>query len=234
MLDVELKLLNDCDKGINVLVWIPPRPIIVLGNGDKRADTCFQDKCVELGVHIARRKGGGSAVLLHEDCLIVSIGMWVEQFFHNKKYFDLLNSSLIKTLTRAQQVFAQLTLKGISDIAYDNRKVAGTTIFRSRNFLLYQASLLFHARAQQISALLKQPMLMPDYRNARTHADFLLGLAEIAPDVSINALRQRLNKQLVSTIQQAFGQQLIVPPPSQVATLKARAAQTKVSYALMT
>lgn len=223
MLDIEIKLLKNCDKSIYAQIWTPPYSVIVLGNSDKQSNSCYQDKCAELGIRITRRKGGGSAVLLHEDCIIVSIGMWVEQYFQNKKYFDLLNSALITVLADQHKGFANLALQGISDIAYNNRKVAGTTIFRSRNYLLYQASLLYHSRVQQISALLKQPLHMPDYRANRRHADFLLGLAEIVPTVSMQDLRKKLARELAALITQQL--ELIAPPVSQVAALKARAAQ---------
>lgn len=233
MLDIELKLLNNCEKRIYTHVWTPLRAVIVLGNSDKQAESCYQGKCEELGVRIARRKGGGSAVLLHEDCIIVSLGMWVEQYFQNKKYFDLINTAVIKVLAKQHKDFAKLALQGISDIAYDDRKVAGTTIFRSRNYLIYQASLLYHARIDQISALLKQPLRMPDYRADRKHADFLLGLADIAPTVKMQTLQTKLTNDLTQVLAQELDKELIDPPAQQVATLRARARQERLSCSVM-
>ena len=172
-------------------------------------------------------------MLLHEDCIVVSLGMWVEQYFQNKKYFDLINTAVIKVLAEQHEDFAKLTLQGISDIAYGNRKVAGTTIFRSRNYLIYQASLLYRARTEQISTLLKQPLRMPDYRADRKHADFLLGLADIAPTVKMQTLQTKLTNDLTQLLTQKLGKELIDPPTQQVATLQVRATQEQLTCSIM-
>ena len=56
------------------------------------------------------------------------------------------------------------------------RRVGGTAQRRCRNSLLYHMSLLCHFSIPEIERYLKEPVDQPDYRQGRSHTDFLINL----------------------------------------------------------
>src|SRR5690606_4412899 len=131
------------------------------------------------GVPILRRYGGGGTVVLYHGCAVASVGMWVKRDFHNQLYFERLNEALIRTLEGMGLKAGTLAQNGISDIVAGEKKVVGTSLFRSRNYLLYQASILVSADLSLIERYLRHPSQEPEYRRGRTHASFLSGLADL-------------------------------------------------------
>ncbi len=175
---IDDQLLADCDKDLSVSVWVPKSPMVVLGRSNKATREVNTENCLKDGIPILKRLGGGGTVLLHKGCLVVSIGTWVKDYYQNDLYFRLLNQSLINTI---QRIVPDLTLgqRGYSDIVLGEKKIAGTSLFRSRNYLLYQASILVDLQIESIERYLAHPSAEPDYRRGRSHRDFLLGLLEV-------------------------------------------------------
>ena len=222
MLEIEQKIISKCQQPLYASIWSPINDVLILGNGDNLVAACHQERCQQLGIKILRRKGGGGAVLLHKECIIVSIGTWVGSYFNNQRYFSSINDTIIKVLTKCHARFQQLSQRGISDIAYEEQKVAGTTVFRSKNYLLYQASLLYLTQVEKITAVLKQPTTIPAYRNNRTHEQFLIGLADIETSISKNKISETLNEHLANYLLSDMREMLIPPPANQVEKLQLR------------
>jgi lipoate-protein ligase A len=105
----------------------------------------------------------------------------VKHEFRNKYYFELLNQVIIEALSPLLGKEEILGQAGISDIVYGEKKIAGTSLFRSRHYLLYQASVLLRPQLDVIARYLKHPSKEPDYRRKRSHKDFLLGIYDINP-----------------------------------------------------
>lgn len=157
-----------------VFIWQPSEACVVLGRSNIAEQEAYLDRCEQDNIAVLKRYGGGGTVLLHEGCLIVSVGAWVDSPYHNDRYFRLLNDAVTTTIQRLLPLpFAQ---RGFSDIVQDDRKIAGTSLFRSRNYLLYQASILVDTNIEAIEKYLRHPSKEPEYRRARGHRDFLSSL----------------------------------------------------------
>ncbi len=126
-----------------------------------------------------KRYGGGGAVVLHPGCVVLSLGIWVKDYYQNQRYFCALNKAVIKHLASFWPSLGELQQNGISDIAYRGKKIAGTSLFRSRNYLLYQASILIEDRLDLIDRYLKHPSREPEYRQGKSHRQFLSCLNQI-------------------------------------------------------
>lgn len=227
MIEIDRQIIKRCQNRITIQVWSPEAPVVVLGNGNDSDSYCFSDRCKKLKIPIMRRKGGGGAVLLHQQCIVISMGLWVAHYFRNGHYFKLINSAVIEVLAEYNPMFARLEQQGISDIACDNCKIAGTSIFRSRNYLLYQASILYRPRAEEMEQVLKHPQIEPPYRRKRSHTKFLCGLVNIDPQADITEIRQVLQKNLEHTVYKNCEAELISPPLSQTTGLLRR-CKTKI------
>jgi lipoate-protein ligase A len=211
---IDDQVLKACALPLASEVWIPTTPMVVLGRGNKVEKEVNVHACVRDGIPILKRLGGGGTVLLHSGCLIVSLGLWVKEFYANDRYFRLLNQSVIDCLNveLPQQAFDQ---RGHSDIVQGHRKVAGTSLFRSRNFLLYQASILVDMQIDWIEKYLAHPSLEPDYRQGRRHRDFLTDLGTLGqPDVS--HWHRLLQTELPGFVERNFAGERIPPQDVQI------------------
>ena len=218
---IDRRVVAQCRQKICIQVWSPERDIVVLGNSDS-PEACYQERCAAQGVPVLRRKGGGGTVVLHPHCIIVSIGLWVGRYFHQAHYFERINAALVTSLAVYCSAWGDLRHRGLSDIAWRERKVGGTSIFRSRNYLLYQASLLYRVEVNKIDALLPHPQREPDYRAGRTHAQFLCGLADIVPDSQQDAISAVLRQELPRAVGRLLVAELIEPPAEQCEELLRR------------
>ena len=215
MIAIDRRVISQCQQKICVQVWSPEHDVVVLGNGDRPETACFASRCAELHVPVLRRKGGGGAVVLHPHCIIIGMGLWVRRYFHNSDYFQRINAAVVESLAVYRSEWADLRHHGISDIAWGARKVGGTSIFRSRNYLLYQASLLYRTEIDKINTLLPHPRREPDYRGGRTHAEFLCGLVDIAPASQQDTISATLRQELPRAVTRLLATELIAPPAEQ-------------------
>jgi lipoate---protein ligase len=159
--------------------FVPDSRMVVLGSGNDAATEINEDACTEDGVPVLKRYGGGGTVVLYPGTVVVSIGCWVKEPYQNNFYFKALNQSVISTLCHYFSQLSELSQAGISDIVFRDKKIAGTSLFRSRNYLIYQASIIVDLNLGFIERYLRHPSKEPDYRKGRSHGQFLLGLNDL-------------------------------------------------------
>jgi lipoate-protein ligase A len=208
--------------------WIPSAPLVVLGSSNVADVEVDLDACAAAHVPVLKRYGGGGTVVLHDGCVVVSVGGWVTQAFQNKLYFEGLNRAVIAALAARWPRFARLGQRGLSDLVDGDKKVAGTSLFRSRNYLLYQASILVDPQIALVTKLLKHPSKEPDYRQGRSHGDFMTGLAVLEPAVTVDGCREVLRTTLARHLDQALAGEWIEPIEAQFPALDARAERGRI------
>lgn len=204
--------------------FVPSRPFVILGSSNVAEVEANVEACTSDGVPILKRYGGGGTVVLYEGSAVVSLGLWVRQHFQNKLYFELLNGAVIDALALRWPNLARLSQNGLSDIVDGDRKVAGTSLFRSRNYLLYQASILVDLDLARIARYLRHPSREPDYRKGRRHADFLKGLG-----VGTAACAAQLQTAMPAALAARLAGELIEPQREQIASLHARVVRSELA-----
>lgn len=222
---IDDQVLQESAKDICLKTWIPTDPIVVLGRSNKRGTEAHRENCDADGVPIVKRLGGGGTVILHAGCLVVSCGLWVTDYYRNDLYFRLLNQSLIDVFHAEipEPPFAQ---RGYSDVVLGDKKLVGTSLFRSRNYLLYQASILVDSRIEYMERYLRHPSAEPDYRQGRSHRDFVMGLSELAPLTPEDWLASFQGK-LLDAIASRMANDIQPSDPKQVPHLLSRIAESR-------
>ena len=147
---------------------------VVLANSNKQETEVNSRYCAEHHIPILRRRGGGGTVCLTPGCVVFTCGFYAKDLFSNQKYFSAINQLWIAAL-RTLGDFA-IVEKGISDLAVAHQKIAGTSLFRRKHLVVYQGSLLVHPDFKLVSQSLCHPSQEPDYRQGRSHEDFLTSL----------------------------------------------------------
>ena len=178
------------------------RDVVVLSSSNKPDIEANIEECKKHNVPILRRRGGGGTVVLGEGCLILTFAFYAKDVFGNSRYFQMINQLWIDALIDAG--CPQLSQNGISDISFQNKKIAGTSIFRKKHLLVYQGSVLVHPKMELISKLLAHPSREPDYRNGRDHKEFLTTTKEIGCHLSASELAIHCQKYFELNIGKCF------------------------------
>ena len=220
---IDDQILENFESRICSKVFVPKTEAVVLGSGNEAAKEVNIAACQSLKIPIIRRYGGGGTVVLYPGCVVVSLGCWVKDQFSNNLYFKMINQAVISSLASEWSVLSGLSQAGISDIVMKDRKIAGTSLFRSRNYLLYQASILVQMNPSLIESVLSHPSKEPDYRRGRKHSDFLVGLSDIEPLIgSSEHVADIVDRVLISKLKNEMAAHFIDPQPAQYKSLRDR------------
>lgn len=167
--------------------------IVVLGRGSKVELELNADTCVADAVPIYRRRGGGCSVVIDVGNIIVSYATPMTGIGDNSRYLQVLSDWMITGL--AQIGFSNVHRDGICDLVYNDKKISGACLYRTRDLLYYSATLLITPDLPKLSRYLRHPPREPSYRNGRNHDSFVgaLGLGQYTDITSIlRALQQTL------------------------------------------
>ena len=171
--------------------WEPEGVAVILGRGNAVALEVHEQHCRADQVPILRRRGGGGTVVLSPGILVISFAKWVKHQFHLKEYFQQINADLIKSL---QSLGIQdLTQQGHSDICLRDRKILGSSMYRSQSLLFYTTSLMVSNNLALIDHYLKHPSKEPEYRRGRSHQEFLTTISREYPDLSVELVKARID-----------------------------------------
>ena len=94
--------------------------------------------------------------------------------------------------------------RGLSDIAVEDRKIVGTSIYRRKQYLLYQASILVDLNLELMEKVLQPPPRQPDYRRDRDHRGFVTCLRDLGIDLDFPQMIHDLGEQLPLLVNQAL------------------------------
>ena len=137
----------------------PKETMAVLGAGGSPEADLFLDGLAADGVPWLRRRGGGGTVVLTQGQVVLACVTSVDSPFRNKEYAGQINSWFIEALSRLG--VEGVEPRGISDLAIGEKKILGTSIYRTRLVLFYQASLLVSNDLSIFSRYLAMPAQGP-------------------------------------------------------------------------
>jgi lipoate-protein ligase A len=144
------------------------------------------------------RRGGGGTVVLGPGQVVLAVVTEVASPFRNKEYAAEINSWIVEALQSLSITGIHHT--GISDLAIGEKKIVGTSIYRTRLVLFYQASLLVNNDISVFTRYLAMPTKVPEYRRGRAHEEVCTTLAREGYAGSVadvmNALKETVEERL--------------------------------------
>jgi lipoate-protein ligase A len=151
-------------------IYEPREVTVVLGAGRRGKGDVIEENAAADGVPVLSRKGGGGTVVLAPGMVVLALVTEVLSPFRNREYAREINGWIRDAL--AGLGVTGVEERGISDLALGDVKIAGTSIFRRRLILFYQASLLVAGDIGLFDRYLAYPSTVPDYRRGRSHDAF--------------------------------------------------------------
>ena len=188
-------LLEEVEAGapFALRAWEPEGVAVVLGRSNAAERELRPGACEADGVPILRRRGGGGAVVLSPGCLVVSLATTVDR--------ELDAGYLGATVALVSDALARVAgfspvQRGTGDLCLGDRKFLGSSLFRRRRLLFYQASLLVSADLSLLDRYLAHPSREPEYRGGRAHGDFVINLSQAKPELTCDGLAEGLRPEL--------------------------------------
>jgi lipoate-protein ligase A len=178
-------------------IYEAPRVEIVLGRSAKAEKELYLENCLADGVPINRRSGGGGTVVLSPGVIILSIAGRSVLPYHLREHMLGVNNGIIEVLHDLG--VRSLSHEGISDIALKEKKILGSSLYRSGDLVLYQGSLLLNPDLGLMDRYLKQPEKQPEYRRGRPHGGFVTSLHLEGYGISAAELVTHLRKRFEDT-----------------------------------
>lgn len=183
---VDEAILNACEEGIIqqlpvVRLWRQRSWAVVVGASGKLADEVYVDRCQQLGIPIARRSSGGGTVLLGPGTFCISVVQPIAGFKPEDRDVRTLQVLVLKQLaSQLNDLVPGLEVIDAGDWTIAGKKCAGSAQRRRKACVMVHASVLNQTDLAMVSRLLPPPPRMPEYRNGRSHEQFLtnLGLTE--------------------------------------------------------
>jgi lipoate-protein ligase A len=164
----------------------------VLGAGGNPEVDLFLDLLAADGVPWRRRRGGGGTVVLTPGQVVLACVTAVDSPFRNKEYASQINGWFVQALSSLG--VRGVEPRGISDLAIREKKILGTSIYRTRLVLFYQASLLVSNDIAVFTRYLAMPVRVPEYRAGRAHEDFCTTLAREGYSLAVAEVMEALKE----------------------------------------
>ena len=171
-------------------LYEPTEVFVVLGASGKPEEDLILSHLQADAVPYRFRKGGGGTVVLSPGQAVLALVTEVSSPYRNKEYAREINRWFVDAL--GSLGVTGVEDRGISDLAVGERKILGTSIYRRRLVLFYQASLLVANDLSLFDRYLTMPRRVPDYRAGRGHRDFCATLVELGHELTARAAIQAL------------------------------------------
>ena len=158
-------------------LWESPTPMVVVGRASKMEEEVNVDACRAAGVPILRRHSGGATIVAGPGCLMYAVVLSYQLRPH-LRMIDQAHRFVLETLASGLRDFIpQVQSDGISDLTLaGGMKFSGNALRCGRTHLLYHGTLLFDFPLPLIDQLLLEPPRQPDYRQRRSHREFVANL----------------------------------------------------------
>lgn len=189
-------------------VWKPNHVSVVLGNSQKPEIELTLEAIQEDSIPVYKRRGGGGTVLLSPKGLCYGMKFKKSKDLSIHDYFDMGTSVLQNVLFKHYGIESKM--RGISDLAVNDLKILGCSLYLPKDYALFLASILVEDEKPAIARYLAHPSREPDYREGRTHKDFVTSIHEVIKDseLSEDELRHNLEAQLKEEIMLEWSESL--------------------------
>lgn len=151
--------------------WESREPAVIMGSFGAIAREIHEDACIADGVPVVRRISGGGTVVVGRGCLNYSLVLSLEAR-PGLRHVSRSYAAILGRIVQALEV-PGLKVRGLSDLAIRDRKVAGSAQRRGRRALLHHGTILYAFDASTMERYLKTPTHQPAYRAGRRHTAFV-------------------------------------------------------------
>jgi lipoate-protein ligase A len=186
-------------------LWESPEYCVVLGRSSRADLEVDLSACREANIAVLRRSSGGGTIVAGPGCLMYAVVLDFKTH-PQLRAVDLAHQHVLEKLAKMLAPhLPAVSVAGISDLVIRPRpegttpidrsvphKISGNALRVKRNHFLYHGTLLYDFDLNRLSQLLDSATREPDYRDQRSHFEFVSNLP-MKRDELIEALIQGWN-----------------------------------------
>lgn len=166
---------SQCEDDV-LRLWESPQSAIIIGRSSRIQDEVDLAACAKESIPVLRRCSGGTAVVIGPGCLMYAVVLSYERH-PALRMVDAAHSYVLgKVADAVKQFMPSAKFRGTSDLTLNDRKFSGNSLRCKRDHLLYHGTLLCDFSLTLIGRWLKSPPRQPDYRQQRSHVEFVTNL----------------------------------------------------------
>ena len=180
-------LLDWCEEngGEEVLrFWEAPETFVVVGYANKVAAEVNVESCRARQIPILRRYSGGGTVLQGNGCLNYALILRTtgdgpcRTITSANRFIMERNHAAIENVFKSEigNQNPEISVCGHTDLVLAGKNFSGNSQRRKKNFLLFHGTFLLNFDLALVGELLRMPSKQPDYRQDRSHDEFVTNL----------------------------------------------------------
>ena len=184
-LDYDDELLRRAEHGGGEAArfWESPSYFVVLGR------TCKEEEDVDLRavsrdkIQVLRRSSGGGTVLQGPGCLNFSVVLAKASHASLETISGSYVYILGKVIKAMDALGVEAVFRPVCDLALrsTDKKFSGNAQRRGRKYILHHGTILYDFDLSLVGRYLQLPLKQPEYRQSRSHEDFVTNVA-VRPD----------------------------------------------------
>jgi lipoate-protein ligase A len=171
-------------SGDSMLVWQPAETVIVLGQSNTPERSLITGHVEADGISVTKRPTGGEAVVLTPEMAVITVARGFPELTGSKRFFSEVNAMILNALHDLG--VSDYGTRGISDITIGQRKILGSSMHRTEKRLVYHAVLNIAGDTAIFERYLRHPVREPDYRQRRSHSEFVTSLLNEGYDITFS------------------------------------------------
>ena len=194
--DALIETAETSDSHPEVLrLWEPKSTIVVLGRSSPLAMEVNVEVCRGNNIPIYRRISGGQSIVTGPGCLMYAVLLDYRKRPH-LRMLDKAHQFVMNQLGAALTTIGIDTeMQGTCDLTFAGRKFSGNALRCRRNWFLYHGTIILEQfDLGLISKYLGTPKRQPDYRESRSHEEFVTSIP-----ANVNELKAALIEQWNAT-----------------------------------
>jgi len=157
-------------------IWEPTDWVVVVGRGSSVSREVELARCEDDGLPVIRRSSGGATIVAGPGCLFYAVVLSLDAYPSLRQIDQAHAFVLSRLVSELKKLVPALERKGTSDLAIGDHKVSGNSLRCRKSHLLYHGTLLYNMPLDPLTRYLRFPPRQPDYRQGRSHADFVCNL----------------------------------------------------------
>lgn len=170
-------------------VWTTKTPFVVIGRGSQVSREVNLLATEARGLPVFRRMSGGAAVVTGPGCLMYAL-LLSYQLRPQLRLLDQAHRTVMETMLEGLKPLEdRITWDGTCDLVVDARKVSGNSLRCRRDWLVYHGTILLDMDLALIDQFLLHPPREPEYRQKRSHSDFVANLGLSVDSVTASLCR---------------------------------------------
>lgn len=193
-------------------IWESQTPAVILGRSSRLDGEVNRSEVRNEAIPVVRRCSGGTTVVLGPGCLVYSLLLSLETRPHlrsiNNAHQEVMEK-LCEAIGNIPGEVPPVQWSGTCDLETGGRKFSGNSLRIKRDWILYHGTILYDFPIEKIERWLGYPPREPDYRNRRSHQDFLTNLSVDRDELAASLQRSWQAHELLESWPEVLTQELL-------------------------